>query len=579
MKVKMQMKLQVEYSLVFDDTPLEIKDYLTGISRSMLLEIASFFLGFENRNSKYNDLKEFFSNYFRQENSLFANKIYLKLKNVSNEKNAELNIINHQTSLQLFEFCFDNLTEENTQTGAEAEVNIFKAYLALVEQNKYKEEISSLSIKNLPIELQFAGISLAQSFPYSDLLNYDKIEVFVCQIIKSVYLFEYLESNQRTKPLLAHFLQYFKSSDWKSFLKELIPLAYFVISAKNEAQININITEGDTYLRGCELLDSLIITDSEIVQDYDFRKLRSSPFYKISDGHYRIIFGLFVLELLHKGLYFKLNEFNRKLEKNCQIKDFRSDYCNNFSEKFLMYRILNSIYQNRYIEFSGEQISALGIEGEPDYYIRKGNNLFLFEAKDILINAEIKTSYDFAKYETELKKKLYLKDENGKITSKAILQLTKNIERALTTQFSFDKNYKIKSIKIYPIIIVFDNQFNTVGINLFLNEWFTSELSKIKERGINIDRVNPIVIIGIDTFIFNQDYFRDRVLKLEDLLNNYIKFVTFDKKKKYKDKEHVNLYASRTILPFSTFIADVLYQKNLRGIPKMLKEKGYSLFK
>jgi hypothetical protein len=129
------LKLIVEYSAVFDEEPKDLKTYLTGISRSMLLTAATFFLGFSNRKSKFEDYKDFLGMFFCQENNQLANEIYFKLNALIQKRQAELIIISPQASLQIFEFCFDNLTDEDTQEKAEAERNIFKAILLTNERN------------------------------------------------------------------------------------------------------------------------------------------------------------------------------------------------------------------------------------------------------------------------------------------------------------------------------------------------------------------------------------------------------------------------------------------------------------
>lgn len=573
------LKLIVEYSAVFDEEPKELKTYLTGISRSMLLNAATFFLGFSNRKSKFEDYKEFLGMFFCQENNQLANEIYFKLNTLRQKHQAELIIISPQASLQIFEFCFDHLTDEDKQEKAEAERNIFKAILLTNEHNTELQKVSSESTKNIPQGLRFAALSLSQSFAYSDIINYEISAVLTTQVIKSIYLFEFLEANPQTKILLQAFLNYFNCTNWKDFLKKVLPLTFSVIKADSEAHIDIHVENNEHFQSSCDFIEKLIVVDSEAINDYDFKKIRSKPFYKISDGVYRIIFGLFVIELIHKGAYFKLSEINNTLGQAEKVKgNFRSFYCDEFSEKFLLYKTLNSIYQNKYKELSGAEIKLLGIDAEPDYYIRKGNALFLFESKDILINAKIKSTYDFAQYETEFQKKLYYEDKNGKIDNKAVLQLTKNIERVLTKQFSFDTNYKEHSVYTYPIIILHDHQFNVAGLNVLVNYWFKIELEKLKAKGLLVDKVQPITIIDIDTFIFHQDIFRDRTIKLETVLEEYFKFTTFDKKKKYRDEEHAKQYAKRTVVPFSVFLGNYIADKQVRRVPKMLMEKGIKLF-
>lgn len=569
--------LLVTFGEVFDEEPKDLNAYLTGISRSKLLNVGAFFLGFANRNSKFKEYKEFLSMFFRHENNKLANEIYEKLNALKQKEKAELTIINPLSFLQLFEFCFDNLTEDDSQSEAESEVNIFKSILFLNEQNIKVQNIAFSSTEELDSNLKLAAISLSQSFPYSELINNDMSAVLAGQMIKSIFLFEFLESDTRTKVILNKFLNYFECKDWKTFLKSTLPLAFAVIKSNKEAHIDIVIAKDDNFESSCRFVEKLNVDDTEILNDYDFKKIRNKPFYKVEQGVYRIIYGLFVIELIHKGVFFKLNEINDGLNDEDKIKNFRSLYCNNFSEKYLLYKLLNSIFKNQYIEFTGEQIKQLGIDAEPDYYIRNGNNLFLFESKDILINASIKSSYDFNLYEKEFKKKLYFELKKEKVDKKAVLQLINNIENVLTKQFPFDTNFKINSLHIYPIIILHDHQFNIAGLNVIVNSWFQTELAKLKEKGLPIDKVKPVTIIDIDTIIFHQDLFRDRTLKLNQVLEDYFKFITFDTKKKYLDEEHFKKYAKRTVLTFPLFLSNYVAEKRIRRVPKMIVEKGVTI--
>ena len=211
--------LLVTFSEVFDEEPKDLKAYLTGISRSKLLNVGAFFLGFANRNSEFKDYKALLSMFFRQENNLLANEIYAKLNKLQQKENAELIIVNPLTFLQLFEFCFDNLTEDDSQTEAESEVNIFKSILYLNEQNIKFQNVAFTSTQDVGDVSKLAAMSLSQSFPYSELINYDESEVLAGQMIKSIFFFEFLESDPRTNTLLTEFLKHFESQDWKTFLK------------------------------------------------------------------------------------------------------------------------------------------------------------------------------------------------------------------------------------------------------------------------------------------------------------------------------------------------------------------------
>lgn len=567
MKNGFEIKRIIKYSSIFDDEKRSLDYYLTGIKRSDMIKATTYFLGFSIDNSKYDEIKSFLEFFFCKENSSLANKIYDKLV-----ESGQI-IINALTALQLFEYSFDHLNEEETQEKKQAEVNVFKAILFQNEKNLDAQNNAFSSTEQVDDETKFAAIALTQSFGYSDLINFNKHEIFVAQLIKSIYLFEFLASHPKTQDLLNEYLSTFKCQDWKEYLKRLLPVAMpYVQNDKEESNDIVFMQDSD-----CEFVENLAIRDDDVIKDFDFRKIRSKPLYNIDDKKYRIIYGLFAIELLHKGVFFKLSEINKNLDQNKKVKgDFRGFYCDEFSEKYLLYNMIEHIYQNKYFKLNGAQIKKQIKNAEPDYYIRNGNNIFLIESKDVLFSAEVKHSYDFSIYESMLKAKFYY-DENSN-DNKAVLQLITNIKRLLKNQFLVDKNYKPQTIKIYPILILHNSQQNVSGLNVLINYWFQNELTELERNGIDTKRVKPIAIIDIDSLIFHQDAFKNRKIKLEKVLDDYFKYITFDRKKNYKDKNHFNDHVKRTIVPFSIFLTNYLSEKGLWFLPRMLQEKGFSIF-
>ncbi|MFD3000441.1 hypothetical protein ACFS7Z_08730 [Pontibacter toksunensis] len=570
-------KQTVGYKDIFEEAPSTIGAYLTGIPRNLLLKAATFFLGLARSNSKFRNHVDLLSMFFNQENNDFANDLYSRLKDIEQDTGAELIIINNHSSLRLFEYSFDHISENRTQTDSEAEINIFKAYLLFNQHLSDFDSIAGNSTKELT-ELQFAALCLSQSYVYSDIENYNINEIFIAQLIKAIFLFEFLESRSDTQYLLANFLEHFGCETWKEYLKKILPMMISAINKKNEGSVELTVIEDEEYTRNCLLFEKLIVSEAQIIEDTDFKKLRSAPFYKVNDGVYQIIFDLFVVEKLFKGLYFQLNELNSSLPKSERVKDFRRIYTDDFSEKYILYSILQSIYSKRYKKYNGEDILRLGYNAEPDYYLRNGNSLFLFESKDILVQAEVKVSYDYQQIEAAFKKKLYFDDSNGKVEKKAVLQLVFNIERVLKKSFNFDINYKSSSLKIYPIIILHERQYNLAGLNVIVNQWFQKELLELKRRGVGVQGVKPVTIIDIDTFLLYQDYLKFNKVKLDNLLDLYFEHVQIKKKKKYLNYHHLEEAINNSVIPFSIFLSNYLNGRGIYPTPKMLSEKGFSLF-
>jgi hypothetical protein len=299
--------------------------------------------------------------------------------------------------------------------------------------------------------------------------------------------------------------------------------------------------------------------------------------YKLDKGKYRIIFDLFVCQLLHIGLYFKLSEINNNLPSAIKVPEFRNLYTFNFSEKHLSYHILQRIFSRRkWIKYSGQELDDAKIIAPPDYYVRNGNKVLLFESKDVLINAKIKASKDFNAYESELKKKFYFTVSGTKTKKKAILQLLNSIETLLDHNNNLDVNYKSKNLRFYPVLLTHSSQFDTIGLNNILNKWFLKELNEIeKKRGIKL-KVIPLTIINIDSLIYFEDHLRD-VIDLFGVIEKYHFFTTFKTTKKYKSESHVYESKEKTLIPFSTFFFNYMRDKKLLTPPSFIRDHGFKV--
>jgi hypothetical protein len=83
--------------------------------------------------------------------------------------------------------------------------------------------------------------------------------------------------------------------------------------------------------------------------------------------------------------------------------------------------------------------------------------------------------------------------------------------------------------------------------------------------------------MDMDILILYQDLFTDRKITLDGIIDEYQKYITFDRKRKYKDEEHMKEHIKRTLVPFSIFLSNHPISKML-STPKVLMEKGFKLF-
>lgn len=391
----------IGFSKIFDTENYE--DYLSRINeipKNLLIDVSTHLLSFYHADSFVSDHREFLTNWFCAENNELANEVNAKINEYIEEANKEIGIINARTSLTLFEKVLSSENNPPEISNENFEVLLFKIYLALNEKLNQNDDIVIDSVKEDVGYPRLICLAIANSLPTFDIANYDINSVFITQVIKTIYLLEFLESRDDTKQLLTDFYNKFEVQDYKEFLGKLLPISFSVMSSKNTGKFDIVVNENDDFDVNVSFLDKLVINQIESEEeDVDYLNLRSNPLIKVSENFYRIIFPLFVLEKNFNGLYFLLKEINDGYEKKERI-NLRQLVTFDFSEKHMLYSLIERTYAKKYLKLSGEQMST---PGAPDYYIRNGNKIFIFESKDILINASIKESYDFEEYESALK--------------------------------------------------------------------------------------------------------------------------------------------------------------------------------
>lgn len=567
-----QHVIPLPFNLLFpDEKPKELSEYLDGIDKDFLKQAGAFLLGFNNRNSAWANPRDFVLKFFSHGNEKFANELLEKIDAI---KDGNTYSIPYEiSSLKLFEFVFDNdIPKEKIASQEEQEIDIFKAYLLLNQVNTEDAgKVTAKSLVDVPADRKPAAALISNHFHNFDLTNYDLDKLFSTQMIKSISFFEFLEDTPEAKPLLKEFYSNFKVTDYKDFLKRLIPISASIAMKEKESYTDIDVSQNQDLKTDIAFLEKLTVSDSEKIEDVDFKGLRAKPLYRAGENTYRIISPLFTLELLFNGLFWKLKEVNYNLPKDSQIKDFNKLKTSQFSEVHLLHKILKRYFGNRYMQFSGEELDAK-YDGAPDYYVRNGKRVFLFESKDILPTAEVKETTDFLKIEKLLSDKLY--------KPKGIMQLISNVRRTLTNEQQFDKGINPKTVIVYPILILHQRLFMTAGLNKLLNFWFQDELLILKQEGFDVSRVKPLVVIDIDTLIFNQDVFINRKLDFEDCLleyhQKYLNFTTAGRK--YPSEDAAIAALKDSYLPFSYYLDSKVDKMGLRKIPDELMQKGYTLF-
>ncbi|MCP1994383.1 hypothetical protein [Flavobacterium sp. HSC-61S13] len=265
-----------------------------------------------------------------------------------------------------------------------------------------------------------------------------------------------------------------------------------------------------------KFLTSMISDD--ILLDEDFTYIKIHPLYKIEDHTYSIVNYFYVIDKFYRSSKFQIKEFYEAYSSlKSKYGNFFSFFNKEFSENFLMKKVLDGIFDKPY--FIKKTESDKELSGEPDYYLRHNNNIFVFENKDVLIAKDVKASADIEKINETLKIK-FLGDENHKV---GIGQLINTIEEILEKKFRFDSYVNLKNnLKIYPILLVHDRIFQTLGINYRLNSWYLESLEERLSRKFNLSNIKSLTIIDIDTIILWSPYIKEKDKRFKDIIDSHL---------------------------------------------------------
>ena len=177
--------------------------------------------------------------------------------------------------------------------------------------------------------------------------------------------------------------------------------------------------------------------------------------------------------------------------------------------------------------YDGRKLKSLLQNSEPDFYMRKGNKIFLFEFKDILLDSRTKHSGNYYTIENELKEQFVLSTidkHSGKLKKrpkrKGVTQLLYAIENNLSKiLIDIDKTESINGYIVYPIIVYTDRNLGIEGINYILAKAFNEHKDNYKIS--DEYKLKPLTMIPLEEITLLEDYFAQQKLVLEDLLEDY----------------------------------------------------------
>ncbi len=542
------IRLILEYENLFDDEPKGIDFYLNGITKEVLIQNALYYCSLSTKIEP--ELNYLFYPFLLESDKETKYEKSLKnkvLKFLSKEKVIPV-IINVRTSLKFFELVQGYDSEENIDLSESAiRQRLLKVYLLL--NKRYNG--------NFPNKENLNEMIVAQSLTHSIYSDINYLHLRVTELIKACLFMEYCKEN-----IPSHFkifLQEYGITKWQEYITYLHQIGMLIVERNiNEPVKSITIPIDDkNYAKKVIFFDKFCLQNI-YHNDQDYTKIKSNPVIKNEKtGEYYIIFEQFFIEKMFKGLYFTFKNINNLLKGSNEFitsSKFKSDIGLKFSEKVLMNKTLKDSLGNKYKHLGYEELQK---QGCPDYYMRDGKNIFLFECKDNLIKKEVAESGNIDDFIEECKH-IFLNNKEGK--PKAIKQLIKNITEIRKGNLTEDKGINVRDNVIYPIIIVHNSIFSLTGINALLNEWFFTE---IESQKIDKRNIKNLTVININSLILFQGLISQKNYGIRKLIDTYWGEYEKFTSKKYPTPEIVVSELFNVSKSFDKHVEIMLSDKNI----------------
>lgn len=546
----MDTKIYIDYEMIFADKPFSVFDYLRHLDRQNLIGVA---LRLIYSDDMFSDFKDYCAEFFCAENFNFANECYRLLNEHIQENNRDITsiiprtyiITSQSTALELLRQTFAiNIGDfvHNTPQVLQ-EQYLFKAIL-LINQ--------SIGNWETPLEYNSNGettnLCLAKSLLCTTLNNFGssnfKAEyVAMLQIIKGYHFFKYCEQS-KIKEHLSVFLENNGAKSWYHYLYDAIRLILFPLQNKqgNFPRIELNSQrDGEKFLRAHSFKEDTFVP---LETNHDYTYFKSHPLIELNDGTYLPISPIFCINHIYKSIYFEFRAINESFLGTANYikgQGLLSIFTTEFSEQTLFERyVRNATGRHRGIKKSDRDCKIEQPFGhEPDFYLRDGNNIILFENKDIMIPDHIISSKQYDQLEQELDKKL---------VKKGINQLIYNIKQLENKTFKWDSNVPNKP-KIYPVLVIDDSSLCAPGLNFILNEVFQQQL---KCNNIKL-KVYPLAIVELDTLIAFANYLQLPDVRFKKLLEQYYDYIS--KNKRLEKVEQLLREVLHKYFPFYIFMS------------------------
>lgn len=548
-KVAIQKQILLSYKDIYEEDKFDLFALLKNIPRTPGVEFISYLLHLYNVRKK--DNSRFQSNHLIQWMMQMKGKDQQNILNfiIKNEKlinDPYFKLLDRRPCLDLIQhiLVYSN-AEDSTVLNADNYTSLFKCLLHFNEiEVRVQEKIFNWD--GIGSINQFADYILTVDVRN---IEHERFKNYILQFLKVYYFFVFCESHEKYSLHLNFFLESLGLASYKSYLWKLLsPYLKLMVSEEPTPKMYV-----DNEPKSLNFYKRLTINEKIVSIDEDYKPLRQYPLFETENNMYLFMDFRFFVDKFYQGFLFDFAATTK-----ISYGNLKTDMGNEFSEHVLFYTIMDKCF-SKYgnVRLTGEQIKSKISSGEPDYYIRKGADIFLFEFKDIItLTANIKHSGNSDEIKKRIAEQLERNTDGKRKGITQLLNTIKEIQLGIYKEKNIDQIPTDETI-VYPIIVHTDITLESSGINYFLNE-------RMRELIIDFElsdqKIKNLILMNLDTLIQLQDHFIDGKLDLADCINSYISYISSN------DPVTVTF-------PFDEFVKYYFVEKNKESIgnPKEFK--------
>ncbi|MDD2426081.1 MAG: hypothetical protein PHU00_08680, partial [Bacteroidales bacterium] len=366
---KLIIQRHISYSCIFPNSSISIDDVIGKLPSLKSIEWVSYLY-----------LKKSLQTTTRNEHSLFIPLLF-KLN-----KQLQHSIVDYLQKVDTSSYIFIDkvallilleklLTAHNDEVKELSEddfSNLIIAYLMCCDE---RLSLNTKTLEEITDADSFVRIYLPEQIKFNDIYFPKDYRV---DFIRFYMFMSFCERDIVFKPFLEIFLESNGIKNWDEYLFFVFDLYSKMLlnpdGCTNIIRINLDSDFGKKYLNAMKM------DVEKFAPSLDFKCIRSKPVYYQGDNTYNVLAINFFIDKLYHSFMF---DFATALIKHKEITeinsypDLKKLIGERFAEIYMFYAIMDGCFDQTYNKrISGQELNDSLKEGAPDYYMRKGKNIF-----------------------------------------------------------------------------------------------------------------------------------------------------------------------------------------------------------